>query len=162
MRLLLTTLLLLINIALFAQNEKDPIIGKWKFELNHNIDLQRVIVLAKIDGIDITNKNDVNLVVLAVNVVAQTRCEQMELTISEYNNQVMLITKYNDNTYNDDIEWGNWKKTEDGDYKLIFENRVETYYFSDLTNEFFLKKNKKEINLMNRVFSDNLKLKKIE
>lgn len=158
MKKLLTIILLFATINLFAQDE--PIIGTWKFEIEHKINADSLTSQAILYGYNLTDDESVMLFV-KVAIVVLSRCETSEITFSSYNKSVLIETKrYNDYTITDK-RWGTWVKLNNNQYKLFFEdNGVETYRYDAEQNCLYLDDAKYQDGLMGKLLSNNLKIVK--
>ena len=93
-------MLLFATMSLFAQ-EEEPIIGTWKFALEHKINTDSLILYATSYGYNL-NENESAMLFVKIAIVVLSRCETSEITFSEYNKTVLIETKrYNDYTVTD-------------------------------------------------------------
>jgi hypothetical protein len=158
MKKLLTIVLLFVSISLFAQEE--PILGTWKFELEHKINADSLVKDAISYGANISEEESVMLFV-KVAIVVMARCETSEISFSEYDKTVLIETsRYNDPTITDK-RWGTWVKINNTQYKLFFKDGgVETYRYVAEENCLYLDEAKYQDGLMGKLLSNNLKIVK--
>lgn len=155
MKKLLTILLLFVATISFAQ---EPIIGTWKFALENKINADVLLEQANSFGYDFNEGEELLLFVKLATVVV-SRCENSEVTISEYKNTVLIHTKnYHDPTITYD-RWGKWVKINDNQYRLKFDDGgVEIYRYDDKKNVFYLDSPEHQEHLLSKLLSNNLKL----
>lgn len=155
MKKLLTLLLVfLINLS-FAQ---EPIVGNWKFTLDHKIDVKELIKEANKLGATY-NDDDIDFVYSITVVYVMSRCENSEIMISDFENTVLLTTI---NLFNPTIVheyWGKWKKIEDGIYKIIMENgEEECYSVNEIDGYIRLSDSKYQKKMISKILANNLML----
>jgi len=159
MRKLLTILIVFVSMGLSAQ-DNNPILGEWKFALNHKIDYDVMLDSAEANNYDVSESEKKLQLMLVISSTVISRCESSTIFFSEYENKVMLSTKrYNDPT-TEDVQWGNWKKIDDTKYLIIFKNRNELYEYNEELNEFYLISEPNKNVLIIKLLEKNLKMVK--
>jgi hypothetical protein len=110
---------------------------------------------------DTVNVEERTMIYVAIVIVVVSRCEYTEITISEFDNQVMVIEKnYNDPTI-EEIVWGKWEKN-GNEINLIFDNRTEIYEYDKKSNELVYISTKNALSFITFTLHRNLKLVKIK
>ena len=84
MKKILTIILILFTFNVFAQ---EPIVGNWKFTLDHKIDVKDLIKEANKLGATFSD-DDINFVYGITVIYVLGRCENSEIMISDFENTV--------------------------------------------------------------------------
>lgn len=143
----------------FAQTD-DPIVGTWKFEMNHKINYEDFLKVINSFNYDTTVSEQRAILFVGLAAVVVSRCESTEITFSPFQNEVMYVQKGYFDPTTEMTEWGVWKKIGEGRYEIKFENRIETYELNKVSGEYEYVATENNINYISFLLHKNLKLVK--
>ena len=155
MKKILTIILILFTFNVFAQ---EPIVGNWKFTLDHKIDVKDLIKEANKLGATFSD-DDINFVYGITVIYVLGRCENSEIMISDFENTVLITTE---NLFDPTIvqeNWGKWEKIEDGVYRIIMDSGEEEYYsVNEVDGHIRLSDSKYQEKIITKLLANNLML----